>query len=67
MLVFVSVDDSKNVSARLTTDLFIKNWVGQLHATDPKAGYHSKINPKEQIFVSVILPSVSALTLLPKK
>ena len=39
LLVFVSVDDSKNVSARLTIDLFIKNWVGQLHAADPKADY----------------------------
>ena len=34
-LVFVSADNN-NVSARLTTDLFIKNWVGQLHAAEPK-------------------------------
>jgi len=40
LLVFVSADN-KNVSARLTTDLFIKNWVGQLHAADPKAAYES--------------------------
>jgi len=44
-LVFVSADNN-NVSARLTTDLFIiKNWVGQLHAAEPKAVYDSKINP----------------------
>ena len=36
LLVLVSADN-KNVSARLTTDLFIKNWVGQLHAAQPKA------------------------------
>jgi len=35
-IVFVSADNM-NVSARQTTDLFIKNWVGQLHATEPKA------------------------------
>ena len=35
-LVFVSAENI-NVSARLTTDLFIKNWVGQLHAAEPKA------------------------------
>ena len=35
-LVFVSAKNI-NVSARLTTDLFIKNWVGQLHAAGPKA------------------------------
>ena len=34
-LVFVSADNI-NVSARLTTDLFIPNWVGQLHAAEPK-------------------------------
>ena len=51
-LVFVSADN-KNVSARLTTDLFIKNWVGQLHAAEPKAAYTSKINPTEQVFVCV--------------
>jgi len=34
-LVFVSADNI-NVSARQTTDLFIKNWVGQLHAAEPK-------------------------------
>jgi len=46
LLVFVSADNN-NVSARLTTDLFIKNWVDQLHAADPKAAYDSKINPTE--------------------
>jgi len=45
-LVFVSADDN-NVSARLTTDLFIKNWAGQLHAAESKAAYPSKINPTE--------------------
>ena len=35
-LVFVSADN-KNVSARLTTDLFIKNWAGKPHAAEPKA------------------------------
>jgi len=35
LLVFVKADNI-NVSARLTTDLFIKNWVGQLHAAEPK-------------------------------
>ena len=34
-LVFVSADNI-NVSAHITTDLFIKNWVGQLHAAEPK-------------------------------
>jgi len=34
-LVFASADNI-NVSARLTTDLFIKSWVGQLHAAEPK-------------------------------
>ena len=33
-LVFVSADNI-NVSARLTTDLFIKNWVSQLYAAEP--------------------------------
>ena len=33
-LVFVSFDNI-NVSVRLTTDSFIKNWVGQLHAAEP--------------------------------
>ena len=70
LLVFVSADN-KNVSARLTTDFFMKMWVGQLHAADPKAAYDSKINLTEYRFllrsVSAILPSVSALTLLPKK
>ena len=46
LLVFVSADN-KNVSARLTTDLFIKNWVGQLiHAAEPKAAYPSKTGPE---------------------
>jgi len=51
----------------------MKIWVGQLHAADPKAAYHSKINsifdPSRflLVFVSAILLSVSALTLLPKK
>jgi len=31
-----------NVGARLTTDLFIKNRVGQLHAAEPKAAYPLK-------------------------
>ena len=35
-LVFVSAKNI-NVSARLTTDLFIKNWVGQPPAAEPKA------------------------------
>jgi len=35
-LVFVKADNI-NVSARLTTDLFVKNWVGQLHAAEPKS------------------------------
>jgi len=43
-LVLVSADNI-NVSALLNTDLFMKVWVGQLHAADPKAAYHSKINP----------------------
>jgi len=45
-LVFVSADNI-NVSALLNTDLFMKIWVGQLHAADPKAAFHSKINPTE--------------------
>jgi len=45
-LVFVSANN-KNVSARLTTDLFIKNWVGQLHAAEPKAVFPPKKNPTE--------------------
>jgi len=36
LLVFVSADNN-NVSARLTADLFMKMWVGQLHAAEPKA------------------------------
>jgi len=40
LLVLITADN-KNVSARLTTDLFIKNRVGQLHATDLKAAYDS--------------------------
>ena len=36
LLVVVSTDN-ENVGARLTTDLFIKNWVGQLHAAKAKA------------------------------
>ena len=36
LLVFVSADNN-NVKARLTTDLFMKIWVGQLHAAEPKA------------------------------
>ena len=35
-LMFVSADNI-NVSAGLTTDLIIKNWVGQLDAAEPKA------------------------------
>jgi len=46
LLVFVSADNN-NVKARLTTDLFMKIWVGQLHAAEPKAAYDSKINPTE--------------------
>jgi len=45
-LVFVSAGNI-NVSALLHTVLFEKIWVGQLHATDPKAAYDSKINPTE--------------------
>jgi len=45
-LVLVSADNI-NVSALLNTDLFMKVWVGQLHAADTKAAYHSKINPTE--------------------
>jgi len=45
-LVIVSADN-RNVSARITTDLFIKNWVGQLHAAEPKAAYPSKKTPTE--------------------
>jgi len=66
-LVFVCADN-KNVSARLTTDLFIKIWVGQLHAAEPKAAYSSKkILPSRfsLVFVSATPLSVSALTLLP--
>jgi len=40
-LVSVSADNI-NVSARLTTDLFIKTWVGKLHAAEPKAAYPPK-------------------------
>jgi len=47
-LVFVSADNL-NVSARLTTDLFMKIEVGQLHAADPKAAYDSKINPELRV------------------
>ena len=47
-LVFVSADNN-NVKARLTTDLFMKIWVGQLHAADPKAAYYSKINPELRV------------------
>jgi len=35
-IMFVSADNI-SVSVRQTTDLFIKNWVGQLHAAEPKA------------------------------
>jgi len=45
-LVFVSADKN-NVSARLTTGLFMKNWVGQLHAAEPKTAYPFKINPTQ--------------------
>jgi len=45
-LVFVSADNL-NVSACLNSDLFMKIWIGQLHAADPKATYDSKINPTE--------------------
>ena len=40
LLVVVSTDN-ENVGARLTTDLLIKHWVGQLHAAEPKAAYDS--------------------------
>jgi len=40
-LVFVSADN-KNFSARLTTDVFIKNWVGQLYVAETKAALPSK-------------------------
>jgi len=36
LIVFVSADNM-NVSARQTTDFFIKNWVGQFYAAEPKA------------------------------
>ena len=42
--VFVSADNV-NVSALLNADLFMKVWVGQLHAADQKAAYDPKINP----------------------
>jgi len=45
-LVFVSADNI-NVSALLNNDLFMKIWIGQLHAADPKAAYPSRINPNE--------------------
>jgi len=45
-LVFVSADNN-NVSSRLNTDLFMKKWVGKLHAADPKAAYDPTINPTE--------------------
>jgi len=45
-LVFVSADNI-NVCALLNTDLFIKFWVGQLHAAAPKAAYPSKMNTTE--------------------
>jgi len=47
LLVFVSADNN-NVSARLTTDLFMKIGVDQLHAANPKAAYDSKINPERR-------------------
>jgi len=50
-LVFVSADNI-NVSALLNTDLIMKVWVGQLHAAEPKAAYHSKTNQTEQILFS---------------
>jgi len=66
-LVFVSADNIK-VSARLTTDLLIKNWVGQLHAADPKAAYPSKILPSRfsLAFVSATPPSARGYS-LPQK
>ena len=70
LFVFVSADNP-NVSALLNTDLFMKNWVGQTHAADPKAAYDSKkkIRPSRfsLVFVKAVLPSVSALTPLQKK
>jgi len=45
-LVFVSAENI-NISALLNTDLFMKIWVGQLHAANPKAAYPSKANPSE--------------------
>jgi len=44
-LVFVSVDN-KNVSARLTTDLFIKKWVGRFMPPNQKQPTPLK-NPTE--------------------
>jgi len=44
--VFVSADNI-DVSELLNTDLFMRIWVGQLHAADSKASYHSRINPTE--------------------
>ena len=43
-LLFVSANNI-NVSALLNIDLFTKISVGQLHAAEPTAAYHSKINP----------------------
>jgi len=43
-LVFVSADI--NVSALLSIDLFMKIWVSELYAAEPKAAY-SKTNPTE--------------------
>ena len=48
--ISVSVSaDNLNVSALLNTDLFMKIWVGQLHAADTKAAYDSKINPELRV------------------
>jgi len=69
LLVFASADNI-NVSALLNTDLFMKNWVGQTHAADPKAAHDSEKIQSSRfslVFVSAILPSVSALTPLPKE
>jgi len=67
--VFVSADNI-NVSARLTTDLFIKKLGRPASCRRTKSSLTlKKILPSRLslAFVSATPPSVSALTLLPKK
>jgi len=45
-LVFVCADNI-NVSALISIDLFMKIWVSELFAAEPKAAYDSKTNPTE--------------------